>query len=94
MGDGISAGSRGATGDHARAGAADGDDPTFHYEPLERFGEGLTTSRPWNQAALTRVERLNGRVAMLGFAAALIGEELTGRGILGQLALMLRWLLG
>jgi hypothetical protein len=31
---------------------------------------------------------------MLGFAAALIGEEVTGRGVLGQLALMLRWLLG
>lgn len=66
----------------------------FHYEPLERFGEGLTTARPWNRAALAGVERLNGRVAMIGFLAALIGEELTGRGILGQLALMLRWLLG
>ena len=31
---------------------------------------------------------------MLGFAAALIGEELTGQGVLGQLSLMLRWLLG
>jgi hypothetical protein len=67
---------------------------TFQYEPLERFGEGLTTSRPWNQAALAGVERLNGRVAMIGFLAALIGEELTGRGIVGQLGLMLRWLLG
>ncbi len=66
----------------------------FQYEPLERFGEGLTTARPWNRAALAGVERLNGRVAMIGFLAALIGEELTGRGILGQLALMLRWLLG
>jgi len=66
----------------------------FIYEPLERFGEGLTTSRPWNLSALAGVERLNGRVAMLGFAAALIGEEVTGRGVLGQLALMLRWLLG
>ncbi|MEA5392505.1 high light inducible protein [Cyanobium gracile UHCC 0139] len=69
-------------------------DRAFQYEPLERFGEGLTTSRPWNRAALSGVERLNGRVAMIGFAAALIGEELTGRGIVGQLALMLRWLLG
>lgn len=67
---------------------------TFQYEPLERFGEGLTTARPWNRAALAGVERLNGRVAMIGFLAALIGEEFTGRGILGQLALMLRWLLG
>lgn len=66
----------------------------FQYEPLERFGEGLTTSRPWNMAALAGVERLNGRVAMIGFLAALIGEEFTGRGILGQLALMLGWLLG
>jgi hypothetical protein len=66
----------------------------FLYEPLERFGEGLTTSRPWNRAALAGVERLNGRVAMLGFVAALLGEALTGRGILGQLMLMLRWLLG
>ncbi len=66
----------------------------FQYEPLERFGEGLTTSRPWNKAALAGVERLNGRVAMIGFLAALIGEELTGRGIVGQLGLMLRWLLG
>lgn len=66
----------------------------FLYEPLERFGEGLITSRPWNVAALTAVERLNGRVAMLGFLAAVLGEQLTGRGIVGQLALMLRWLLG
>ncbi len=66
----------------------------FQYEPLERFGEGLTTARPWNRAALAGVERLNGRVAMIGFVAALIGEEFTGRGILGQLGLMLRWLLG
>jgi len=66
----------------------------FRYEPVERFGEGLTTSRPWNRAALVMVERLNGRVAMLGFLAALIGEGLTGRGIVGQLALMLQWILG
>jgi hypothetical protein len=69
-------------------------DPAFHYEPLERFGEGLTTSRPWNVAALAGVERLNGRVAMLGFLAAIVGELLSGRGIVGQLALLLRWLLG
>ena len=72
----------------------EGGEQAFLYEPLERFGEGLTTSRPWNLRALTGVERLNGRVAMLGFVAALIGEQLTGQGILGQLALMLRWLLG
>jgi hypothetical protein len=68
--------------------------PAFRYEPTERFGEGLTTARPWNVAALQGVELLNGRVAMLGFLAALLGEWLTGRGIVGQLALLLRWLLG
>jgi hypothetical protein len=66
----------------------------FRYEPIERFGEAQTTFRPWNHAALAGVEQLNGRVAMLGFAAALVGEAITGRGILGQLLLMLRWLLG
>ena len=66
----------------------------FSYEPIEKFGEGLTTRRPWNVAALARVERLNGRVAMLGFLAALVGEVLTGRGMVGQLELMLRWYLG
>ena len=39
--------------------------PAFHYEEPERFGESLTTARPWNRSALTDVERLNGRVAML-----------------------------
>ncbi len=77
-----------------RDGGSDAAPEGFRYEPLERFGEGLTTSRPWNRTALAGVERLNGRVAMLGFAAALLGEALTGRGILGQLMLMLRWLLG
>jgi hypothetical protein len=66
----------------------------FLYEPVERFGEGLTTERPWNTAALAAVERLNGRVAMLGFLAAVVGEALTGQGIVGQLAGALRWLLG
>ena len=66
----------------------------FQYEPLERFGEGLTTRRPWNATALAGVERLNGRVAMLGFAAAVIGELLTGHGPAGQLLALLRWYLG
>lgn len=70
------------------------DDQTYRYEPLEPFGEGLTTSRPWNLQALAAVERLNGRVAMLGFLAAVGGELLTGEGIAGQLRLMLRWTLG
>lgn len=65
----------------------------FQYEPLERFGEGLTTRRPWNTSALAGVEQLNGRVAMIGFAAALIGERLTGHGPAGQLLDLLRWYL-
>ena len=69
-------------------------DRDYRYEPIERFGEGLTTDRPWNLRALAGVERLNGRVAMLGFLGAVLGEELTGRGIVGQLALILRWILG
>jgi hypothetical protein len=67
--------------------------PPFQYEPLERFGEGLTTGRPWNTKALAAVERLNGRVAMLGFAAALIGEVVTGHGPAGQILALLRWYL-
>jgi hypothetical protein len=66
----------------------------FRYEPVERFGEGLTTRRPWNTTALAGVERLNGRVAMVGFAAAVIGEWLTGHGPAGQLLALLRWYLG
>ena len=65
----------------------------FTYEPLERFGEGLTTRRPWNTTALAGVERLNGRVAMVGFLAAVVGERLTGVGILGQLKAVLMWYL-
>ena len=69
-------------------------EPAFRYEPSERFGEGLTTRRPWNVNALASVERLNGRVAMLGFAAALFGEWLTGQGPAGQVLAVLRWYLG
>lgn len=69
-------------------------EPAYRYEPIEKFGEGLTTSRPWNTTALAGVELLNGRVAMLGMVAAVLGEVITGQGIVGQLALMLRWLLG
>ena len=68
-------------------------DDAFRYEPLERFGEGLTSRRPWNTTALAGVERLNGRVAMLGFAAALIGELISGHGPAGQLLALLRWYL-
>jgi hypothetical protein len=68
-------------------------DPAFRYEPGERFGEGLTTARPWNLSALAGVERLNGRVAMVGFIAALVGEWLTGHGPAGQVLALLRWYL-
>ena len=67
--------------------------PAFQYEQPERFGESLTTARPWNQPALTFVERLNGRAAMVGFAAAVLGELLTGQGIVGQLTGVVRWYL-
>ena len=69
-------------------------DKPYLYEPVERFGEGLTSQRPWNQGALAAVELLNGRVAMLGFLAALIGEAVSGKGIVGQLGALVRLLLG
>lgn len=68
-------------------------EPRFLYEPGERFGASMTSERPWNTAALASVERLNGRVAMLGFAAALVGEWLTGEGPAGQLLALLHWYL-
>ena len=67
--------------------------PAFLYEQPERFGESLTTARPWNQSALTFVERLNGRAAMVGFSAAVLGELLTGNGIVGQLTGVVHWYL-
>ena len=67
--------------------------PQYKYEAPERFGESLTTARPWNTSALVVVERLNGRAAMVGFVAAVIGELITGEGITGQLAGMVRWYL-
>ena len=67
--------------------------PAFQYEKSERFGESLTTARPWNQSALTFVERLNGRAAMVGFSAAVLGELFTGHGIVGQLTGVVRWYL-
>ena len=67
--------------------------PAFQYEQPERFGESLTTARPWTQSALTFVERLNGRAAMVGFSAAVLGELFTGQGIVGQLTGVVRWYL-
>ena len=37
--------------------------------------------------------RLNGRVAMVGFSAALIGELVSGHGPAGQVLALLRWYL-
>jgi len=65
----------------------------FLYEPVERFGASMTSPKPWNTKALAGVELLNGRVAMLGFAAAIVGELLTGKGMVGQLTALLRWYL-
>jgi hypothetical protein len=70
------------------------EEPKYLYQPLEKFGEGLTTKRPWNITALQQVELLNGRVAMLGFMAGLTAEMLTGRGILSQLLWIGGWFLG
>ena len=67
--------------------------PAFQYEQPERFSESLTTARPWNKSALTFVERLNGRAAMVGFSAAVLGELFTGQGIVGQLTGVVRWYL-
>ena len=68
-------------------------EPRFDSEPVEAVGEGLTTNRPWNTSALAGVERLNGRTAMVGFAAALIGEWITGYGPAGQVLALIRWYL-
>ena len=65
----------------------------FKYETPERFGESLTTARPWNRSALAEVELLNGRAAMLGFMAAILVERVTGYGIVGQLIGVVRWYL-
>jgi hypothetical protein len=70
------------------------EEPKTVVMPIEKFGEGLTTARPWNISALAGVERLNGRVAMLGFLAAVVGEVISGEGILGQLRHILGWVLG
>ena len=65
----------------------------FRYEPVEAFGKSMTSQQPWDVSALAGVEQLNGRVAMVGFAAALIGEWLTGYGPAGQVMALLRWYL-
>ena len=67
--------------------------PSYQYEPIEAFGESLTTAKPWNTNALVMVRRLNGRVAMVGFTAAVVGEWISGKGISGQLLGVLHWYL-
>ena len=69
------------------------DQSKFLYEPVERFGASMTSPKPWNTKALAGVELLNGRVAMLGIAAAITGELLTGKGMVGQLTALLHWYL-
>ena len=58
--------------------------PSYQYEPIEAFGESLTTAKPWNTNALEMVERLNGRVAMVGFAAAVVGEWISGKALVAS----------
>jgi hypothetical protein len=48
-----------------------------------------TPQRPEPKLGFTRFAELwNGRLAMIGFLAAIIVELATGQGILGQLGLM------
>jgi hypothetical protein len=56
---------------------------------LQADGQGIqaTTIRQLHQEQLKRVERFNGRAAMLGFAIALVVEAFTGFGILDQIGL-------
>lgn len=44
-----------------------------------------TASAQIRRERLAKAEKLNGRVAMLGFLLALLTEALSGYGILGQL---------
>ncbi len=44
-----------------------------------------TASAQIRQERLAKAEKLNGRVAMLGFLLAILTEALSGYGILGQL---------
>ena len=64
--------------------SSDGD-PLLDPRPLEPHMQIVDQDRGWGFHA--RAELLNGRLAMLGFAAALIVELITGQGILQQLGL-------
>ena len=63
----------------------------FKYETPERFGESLTTARPWNRSALAEVELLNGRAEMPRFMAAILVERVTGYVNVEPLARVARW---
>ncbi len=65
----------------------------FKYEATEKFGESLTAFRPWNTSRLSIVEQINGRVAMVGFSAAVLGELITGKGMIQQLVGYVNWYL-
>ena len=65
----------------------------FKYEMVERFGESMTKPKLWNTQALSKVELINGRAAMIGFSAAIMGELITGKGVFSQLRYYLLWYL-
>ncbi|VEP13822.1 Protoheme ferro-lyase (Ferrochelatase) [Hyella patelloides LEGE 07179] len=49
----------------------------------------METQTPEQKLGFTRFAEIwNGRLAMIGFVAAILVEFLTGQGILGQLGLM------
>ncbi|MEM7760393.1 MAG: chlorophyll a/b-binding protein [Cyanobacteria bacterium P01_A01_bin.40] len=49
----------------------------------------MQTTEPQQKLGFTRFAELwNGRLAMIGFLAAVIVEIMTGQGILGQLGIM------
>ncbi len=61
------------------------DDQLLDPVVIEPRMQIVDQDRGWGFHA--RAELLNGRLAMVGFAAALIGELITGQGILQQLGL-------
>lgn len=51
--------------------------------------ETTLTTAPAPRFGFTRFSEIwNGRLAMLGFLAAIIGEMVTGKGLLAQMGLM------
>ena len=66
--------------------------PGSDHEPVDAEFKPVD-SEPQPRKTWPRILAI-ARITGFVVAAALIGEELTGQGVLGQLALMLRWLLG